>query len=1232
MAAAFASAISNVNDSVFPDLIQKLEVLTVDGENIVLGSTETGARISVAPGHLTHFGLDNAGNLFAEVALDPDRPSHTSRIEFDAAGGATITVNGVAFSNVVPGSLVRVEDGAVKFETATQRVTVTQDGVSLANKSTTAGTVGEHYAFDPNGGLVSTPTPVIDGGSGNQALDPYGAGLAAGIAAQQAAAAALKAQVSGTNGQFVPNYNPTGTVNNSYLNVQSIPVTATWSSSGQGIPDWQQGFVMQTSTHMVHFANANVPGIINRLTGDLVADGIIPGTEQLSTQQFVGIVENLIMQFGNQIGSAEGLAAHIAQGGTFESYSEWVIGQSIFNVNALFREMGIIAPTDPLVLDLDGDGIELTPFQLSGTLFDVDADGYREQTGWVSADDGILVMDVNGNGEIDDMTEVISEYFAPGAANSLEALRTLESNGDGIFSVADAQFGAVRVWRDANLNGRADAGELVTLQSLGIASISLAALPGVNNPIAGNDVLARTTYTTTDGQQHQVAAVAFAGQTDGVEIVTDATGFTSVAEDGTRSYYVIDPAGTTVNAVSRNVQTLYGGTGNDTLIGDDGDNWLAGLGGSDVLIGGAGDDILIIDADDLQANIDGGTGFDTAIIVDTRGVTLNLAATNIETVFGGDGHDVLIGGGATNVFIDGGAGNDVILGGLADDALSGGEGDDFIDGGDGDDLIRGHAGNDWLYGGNGDDWIDGGLGDDVIDAGAGNDTIIASAGTDLILGGTGFDTVRFNGSYADYLFTRNGTDWVIEDKRDAANVAILRDVESLAFNDVSSLELDQQSPLPVNDTVLDPGTGAFVIAKAQLLGNDVDLQGDTLRIKSVLNAVGGTVSLTAQGDVLFTPTAGFFGVRRFEYTIEDSAGNGGTVLTYSETGEQAEMKGVVSIRGADDPDDPLFYDQWYLSDANILPVWKDYTGAGVKMVMVEAGGILNYDHPDLWANIDEQYLTNYPMDPELISKHATLVAGVMVASRDGTGSVGVAYDATLSSFMLRGPYAEEVRYADYDVANNSWTFLVRFGSNFTTYPDSRLAIEEGAAWGRNGLGTAMVFGAGNNRAQGDNSNYQSIANNRFSIAVGAINAGADLGTLVIGLDPFSNPGSNLLVSAPGSNIASTSNLLTNSRGSTFGDDHEVSQGTSFAAPIVSGIIALMLEANPNLGYRDIQKILAYSAAMVDATGSDWSTNGAFNWNGGGLHVSHDYGFGQVDALAAVRLAETWTAQQTYYNE
>mgnify|MGYP002526774569 FL=1 len=75
----------------------------------------------------------------------------------------------------------------------------------------------------------------------------------------------------------------------------------------------------------------------------------------------------------------------------------------------------------------------------------------------------------------------------------------------------------------------------------------------------------------------------------------------------------------------------------------------------------------------------------------------------------------------------------------------------------------------------------------------------------------------------------------------------------------------------------------------------------------------------------------------------------------------------------------------------------------------------------------------------------------------------------------------------------------------------------------------------------------------------------------------------------------------------------------------------MLEANPELGYRDVQEILAYSAVNPKLSDAGWQTNGAGNWNGGGLTFSHDYGFGLVDAHAAVRLAETWTAQSTEAN-
>ena len=89
-------------------------------------------------------------------------------------------------------------------------------------------------------------------------------------------------------------------------------------------------------------------------------------------------------------------------------------------------------------------------------------------------------------------------------------------------------------------------------------------------------------------------------------------------------------------------------------------------------------------------------------------------------------------------------------------------------------------------------------------------------------------------------------------------------------------------------------------------------------------------------------------------------------------------------------------------------------------------------------------------------------------------------------------------------------------------------------------------------------------------------------------------------------------------------------GTSFAAPTVSGIAALMLEANPNLGWRDVQDILAYSA-LPNFKDVDNSLNTAKNSNGGGLLFNSSDGFGHVDAHGAVRLAETWDNTNTMEN-
>ncbi|MEZ0225575.1 MAG: S8 family serine peptidase [Alphaproteobacteria bacterium] len=339
------------------------------------------------------------------------------------------------------------------------------------------------------------------------------------------------------------------------------------------------------------------------------------------------------------------------------------------------------------------------------------------------------------------------------------------------------------------------------------------------------------------------------------------------------------------------------------------------------------------------------------------------------------------------------------------------------------------------------------------------------------------------------------------------------------------------------------------------------------------------------------------------------------------------------------PSDPSVGSQWYLTGtwgvhANL--VWPDYTGAGIKLADLDDG--FQYTHPDLVANYDinlDRDFANNDFDAAAGQKdnHGTAVMGVMIADDNGTGTVGVAFDATGVGIRMgfgAGHGTDEplagFQYAltaNVDVMNNSWGYSSPFADNFAgaTFSPFATAIKNLADQGRNGLGTSVVFAAGNSGDTGDNVNYHNFQNSPYVIAVAAIDSAGQAAY-------FSNPGAALLVAAGG-----VDNLTTDRTGASgyVNGNYATVDGTSFAAPTVSGLIGLMLEANPNLGWRDVQEILAYSAQHNDPTNAGWQYNGATNWNGGGLHFSHDVGFGAADAFGAIRLAETWNTQQTSAN-
>ncbi len=377
---------------------------------------------------------------------------------------------------------------------------------------------------------------------------------------------------------------------------------------------------------------------------------------------------------------------------------------------------------------------------------------------------------------------------------------------------------------------------------------------------------------------------------------------------------------------------------------------------------------------------------------------------------------------------------------------------------------------------------------------------------------------------------------------------------------------------------------------------------------------------------------------------------------YPETlnGGSGGEAGLVSAL-MDLPSDSYFADQWHLNntiagelDLNVVDVWPGYTGSGVQAFVIDDG--FDYTHPDLAPNYDTTRDFDFfsgssnPSGNPVLDSHGTATMGLLGAARNGSGVVGVAYEATLVgyrvfSFISDGFIAQLTNAIGQAAEEGADLVSMSLGSQYSAnFFDLALdparmaalaeAIDSAVDEGRGGLGTNLVKSAGNggDESTPHNANLASWNANFKTISVAAAGAEGEVAS-------YSTPGANILVASFGSLIPGS--IVTSDRvganGYSPGDIVEDFVGTSAAAPMVSGLIALMLEANPDLGWRDVQEILANSARQSEPTNPTWVWNTTSDWNGGGFHHSVELGFGLVDAYAAVRLAETWDGQATTAN-
>ncbi len=332
--------------------------------------------------------------------------------------------------------------------------------------------------------------------------------------------------------------------------------------------------------------------------------------------------------------------------------------------------------------------------------------------------------------------------------------------------------------------------------------------------------------------------------------------------------------------------------------------------------------------------------------------------------------------------------------------------------------------------------------------------------------------------------------------------------------------------------------------------------------------------------------------------------------------------------------DPLLSDQWHLNDTaddidvDAFEAWAlGYSGAGVQVCIVDDG--LDHSHPDISPNYYPALSWDYngnDADPTPTGNdaHGTACGGVAAGHGDNSvGISGAAYGANLSGIRLIAggvtnsteATALTLRMDSNYIYSNSWG-----PSDDGRYYDRNeflhLAFIDAVENGRDGLGNIYVWAAGNGRSANDNVNYDSYASSIYTIAVGAH---GDNGVV----SWYSEPGASMLISAPsngGQRGITTSDIVGNSGYSDYPGDNDYTDsfgGTSSACPLAAGVIALMLEANPMLTWRDVQHILVENAVQIESTNGDWTTNGA------GYKINHNYGFGSLDAAALVTAAASW---------
>ncbi|KAG0375075.1 pheromone processing endoprotease, partial [Mortierella sp. AD032] len=363
---------------------------------------------------------------------------------------------------------------------------------------------------------------------------------------------------------------------------------------------------------------------------------------------------------------------------------------------------------------------------------------------------------------------------------------------------------------------------------------------------------------------------------------------------------------------------------------------------------------------------------------------------------------------------------------------------------------------------------------------------------------------------------------------------------------------------------------------------------------------------------------------------EEEAGEGEGQL-----GAEDDPKAEYQPQGEDQPDDgfaqkfnigdPGFRYQWHLHntkdrhDINVTGVWEQgINGTGVNVAIIDDG--LDMTSEDLAPNFfkegswDFNDHTALPLPRLIDDQHGTRCAGEIAAAKNDLCGLGVAYGARVAGLRILSGVITDVdeaaalnyRFQDNHIYSCSWG-PPDDGQSMDAPKGVVLdAMKNGIKNGRSGLGSIFVFATGNGGSQDDDCNFDGYTNSLYTVSIGAIDRA--------GRHPYYSEACSAQLAVTYSNGGGSAIYTCDVGERRCFDQHG---GTSAAAPIAAGMIALVLSVRPDLNWRDVQYLVMTTAIPVSIEDEDWTRTAA------GRLFNHKFGYGSLDAYALVESAKTF---------